>query len=182
MNQLIRVPCLSPDRQTPGEATENSQEFAEAPRCPRMQSSLCCRSGTQSCLTLLITMDDRQASLSFTISPSLLKLVSIESVIPSSHLILCRPLLCLSSVCPRIRVFCKELALCIRRPKDWSFSISASNEHSGLISFTMDRLNLLAVQGALKSLLNTTVQKHQIFSTQSSLWSNSHIWKNHSFD
>ena len=94
-------------------------------------------------------------SLSFTISQSLLKLVSIESVMPSNHLVLCCPLLLLPSIFPRIRVFSSESALCIRWPKYWnfSFSISLSNEYSGLISFRLDWLDLLAVQGTLKSLL-----------------------------
>ena len=96
-----------------------------------------------------------QASLSITNSGSLLKLMSIESVMPSSHLILCLPLLFPSSIFPRIRVFSNELVLHIRCPKYWSFSfsISPSNEHSGLISFRMDWLDPLAVQGTLKSLL-----------------------------
>ena len=92
-----------------------------------------------------------QASLSFTISGSLLKLMSIESVIPSNHLVLCRPLL-LFSIFSSIRVFSNQSALCIRWPKYWSFSfkISLSNEYSGLISFRIDWLDLLAVQGTLK--------------------------------
>ena len=95
-----------------------------------------------------------QASLSITNSRSLLKLTSIESVMSSNHLILCCPLLLLPPILPRIRVFSNESALCIRWPKFWSFSfISPSNEHSGLISFRMDWLDLLAVQGTLKSLL-----------------------------
>ena len=96
-----------------------------------------------------------QASLSFTISWSLLKLMSIESVMPPNHLNLCRPLLLLPSVFPSIRVFSNELALCIRWPKYWSFSfsISPSNEYSGEISFRIDWLDLLAVQGTLKHLL-----------------------------
>ena len=95
------------------------------------------------------------ASLSITNSQSLLKLMSIESVMSSNHLILCRPLLLLPSIFPSIRVFSNESALCIRWPKYWSFSfsISPSNEHPGLISFRMDWLGLLAVQGTLKSLL-----------------------------
>ena len=94
-----------------------------------------------------------QASLSITNSRSLLKLVSIESVIPSSHLTLCHPLLLLPSIFPCIRVFSNESVLCIRWPKHWSFSfnISPANEHSGLISFRMDWLDSLAVQGNLKS-------------------------------
>ena len=97
----------------------------------------------------------RQASLSITNSRSLLKLMSIESVMPSNHLILCRPLLCLPSIFPSIRVFSNESALHIRWPNYWSFSfsISPSNEHSGLISFRIHWLDLLAVQGTLKSLL-----------------------------
>ena len=96
-----------------------------------------------------------QASLSFTISWSILKLISIESVMPPNHLVLCHPLLLLPSIFPSIRVFSSELAFRIRWPKYWSFSfsISPSNEYSGLISFRMDGLDLLAVQGTLKSLL-----------------------------
>ena len=96
-----------------------------------------------------------QASLSITNSQSLLKLMSTESVMPSNHLILCRPFLLLPLIFPSIRVFSNESALCIRWPKYWSFSFSISpfNEHSGLISFRMDWLDLLAVQGILKSRL-----------------------------
>jgi len=99
----------------------------------------------------------RQASLSLTNSWSLLKLVSIESVMPSNHLILCRPCLLLPSSFPSIRVFSNESALSIRWPKYWSFSfsINPSNEYSGLISFRMDWLDLLAVQGTLKIFSNT---------------------------
>ena len=94
-------------------------------------------------------------SLSIANSWSLLKLMSIESVMPYNHLILCHPLLLPPSIFPSIRVFSNELALCIRWPKDWSFSfnIRPSSEHTGLISFRMDWLDLLAVQGTLKSLL-----------------------------
>ena len=96
-----------------------------------------------------------QASLSITNSQSVLKLMSMESVMPSNHLILCRPLLLLPSIFPSIRDFSNESALHIRWPKYWtfSFSISPSNEHPGLISFSMDWLDLLVVQGTLKSLL-----------------------------
>ena len=96
-----------------------------------------------------------KASLSITNSGSLLKFMSIESVMPSYHLILCRPLLLLPAIFPSIRVFYNESILCIRWPKYWnfSFSISLSNEYSGVISFRMDWLDLLAVQGTLKSLL-----------------------------
>ena len=97
----------------------------------------------------------RQPSLSFTISQSLLKLMSIESVMPSNHLTLCLPLLLPPSIFPSSRVFSNESVLHIRWPKDWSFSfsISPSNEHSGLISFRMDWFDLLALQGTFKSLL-----------------------------
>ena len=95
----------------------------------------------------------RQTSLSIISSRNLLKLMSIESVMPSNHLILCHPLLLLPSIFPSIRVFSSESLLCIRWPKYWSFSISPSNECSGLISFRIDWFDLLAVQGTLKSLL-----------------------------
>ena len=118
-----------------------------------------------------------QASLSITNYRSLLKLMSIESVTPSNQLILCHPLRLLPSIFPSIRLFPNESVLHIRWPKSWSFSfnISPSNEYSELISFRMDWLDLLAAQGTLKSLLHTTVQKHQFFSAQLSLWSNTHI-------
>ena len=110
-----------------------------------------------------------QASLSFIISRSLLKLMSIGSVMPSNHLILCHPLLLLPSIFPSIRVFSNESVLRIRWPKYWSFSfnISTSNEYSGRISFRMDWFELLAVQGTLKSLL----QHHN--SKASILWHSS---------
>ena len=91
-----------------------------------------------------------QAPLPFTVSPSLLKLMSIELVMPLNHLILCCPLLLLPSIFPSIRIFSNESALRSRWPKYWSFSISPSNEYSGLISFRIDWLDLLAVQGTLK--------------------------------
>ena len=93
------------------------------------------------------------ASLSFTIPQSLLKFISIESVISSNHLVLCQPLLLMPSIFPSIRVFSNESALCVRWPKYWSFSISPLNEYSGLISFRMDWFDLSTVQGTLKSLL-----------------------------
>ena len=111
-----------------------------------------------------------QAPLSITSSKRLPKLMSIESVMPSKHLILCRPLL-LPSIFPSIRVFSNESALCIRWPKYWSFSfsISSSNEYSGLISFRMDWFHLLASKGLSRVFSNTTVQKHQFFCAQVSL-------------
>ena len=101
---------------------------------------------------------------------------SIESVMPSNHMILCLPLFLLPSIFASIRVFSNELVLHIRWPKYWHFrfSISPSNEYSGLISFRVEWLDHLAVQGTLKT-LNTTVQKRQFFSAQFSLWSKSHI-------
>ena len=107
----------------------------------------------------------RQTSLSITNSWSLPKLMSIESVMPSNHLILCCPLLLLPSIFPSIRVFPNESALCIRWPKycSFSFNISPSNEHPGLISFRMDLLDLLTVQGTLKSLLQHHSSKTSIF-------------------
>ena len=95
----------------------------------------------------------QQSSLSFTTSQSLLKLMCIESMMPSNHLILCYPLLLLPSIFPSIRVFFSELALHLRWPKYWSFNISPSREYSGLIFFRMDWFDLLAFQGTLKSLL-----------------------------
>ena len=107
-----------------------------------------------------------QASLSITNSQSLLRLMCIESVMPSSHLILCHPLLLLPSNFPGNRVFSSESVLCIRRPKYWSFSfsfsISPSNEYSGLISFRMDCLDLLVVQGTLKSFLQHYISKASV--------------------
>ena len=130
-----------------------------------------------------------QAFLSFTVSQSLLKLLPTESVMPSSYLILCCPLLLLPSVFPKIRVFSNESALCIRWPKCWSFSfnISPSNEYSGLISFRIDWFNLLAIQGTLKSLPQHHISKASIlqcsavFMVQHST-SVHDYWKNHSFD
>ena len=101
----------------------------------------------------------RQASLSITNSWSSLKLKSIESVMPSNHLILCRPLLLLPSIFPSIRVFSNESVLCIRWPKYWSFNLSPSNSYSGMISFRMDWLYRLAVQGTLKNLLSLQLIK-----------------------
>ena len=119
-----------------------------------------------SCVRLFATpwTAARQASLSTTNSQSLLKLMSIESVMPSNHLILCHPLLLSLSIFPSIRVFSNESVLCIRWPKCWSFSfnISSFNEYSGLISFRMDWLDLLAVQGTLTSLLQHHSSKASI--------------------
>ena len=120
-----------------------------------------------SCVRLFVTpwIAANKASLSITNSWSLLKLMPIESVMPSSHLILCCPLLLLPPIPPSIRVFSNESTLHMRWPKYWSFSfsISPSNEHRGLISFRMDCLYLLAVQGTLKSLLQHYSSKASIF-------------------
>ena len=115
-----------------------------------------------------------QASLSITNSWSLFKLPSITLVMPSNHLILCPPLLLPPSVFPSIRVSYNESILYIRWPKCWSFSfsISSSNEYSGLISFKMDLLDLLQSKGLSRVFSNTTVQKHQFFSAQLSVYSN----------
>ena len=122
-----------------------------------------------------------QVSLSITNSWSLLKLMSIESVMPSNHRILCRPLLLLPSIFPTIRVFSNESALCIRWPKCWNyrFNISPSNEHSGLISCRMDWLDLLAVQGTLKSLLQHYSSEASILQCSAFLHD---YWEKHSFD
>ena len=122
-------------------------------------------SAAQSCPTLCDPMNRSTPGLSITNSRSLLKLMSIESVMPPSHLILCCPLLLLPPTPPSIRVFSNESTLHMRWPKHWSFcfSISPSNEHPGLISFRMDWLDLLAVQGTLKSLLQHHSSKASIF-------------------
>ena len=130
-----------------------------------------------------------QASLSITNSQSLLRLMSIESVMPCNHIILCRPLLLPPSIFPSIRVFSYEAALHIRWPKycSFSFSISPSNEHSGLISFRIDWLDLLAVRGTLKSLLQhhsskTSVLRCLPFFIVQLSHPYMTTWKNHSFD
>ena len=130
----------------------------------------------------------RQASLSITNSRSLLKLMSIASVMPSNHLILCHPLLLQPSIFPSIRIFSNESVLQIRWPKDWSlsFSISPSNEYSVLISFRMDWLDLLAVQGTLKNLLQHDSSKAKSlllsFLYGPTLISIHDYWKDQSFD
>ena len=131
----------------------------------------------EACLTLCKAMDCNTPGhpVHHQLPQSLLKLISVESVIPSNHLILCHPFLLPLSIFPSIRVFSNESVLHIRWPKYWSFSISPSSEYSGLISFRIDWLDFLAVQGTLKSLLQHTVQKHQYFGAQFSLRSNCHI-------
>ena len=130
-----------------------------------------------------------QAFLSITNSQSLLQLMSIESVMPSNHLIFCRLLLLPPSIFPSIKVFSNESALCIRWPKYWSFSfnISPSNECSGLISFRIDLLDFLAVQGTLKSLLQhhsskASILQHSAFFIVQLSHPYNNYWKNHSLD
>ena len=143
-----------------------------------------------SCVQLFVTpwITARQASLSITNSRNLFKHMSIESVMPSNLLILCHPRLLLPSIFPSIGVFSKESTLCISWPKYWSFSIntSPSNEHPGLISFRMDWLGLLAVQGPLKSLLQHHSSKASILQCSAffivQLTSMHDHWKNHNFD
>ena len=145
-----------------------------------------------SCVRLFATpwTAAHQASLSITNSRSSLRLTSIESVMPSSHLILCCPLFLLPPILPSIRIFFNESILCMRWPKDWSFSFSIipSKEISGLISFRMDRLDLPAVQGTLKSLLQHHSSKASIlwcsafFIVQLSHPNIHDHWKNHSLD
>ena len=144
-----------------------------------------CCSVNKSCPTLCDPMNcSTPGFLSFIISLSLLKLMFIESVMPSNHLILCCPLLLLPSIFPSIRLFSNESVLRIRWPKYWSFSfgIKASNEYSGLISFRMDWLDLLVAQGALKSLLSsTTVWKHWFFSIDSSAFNLLYGWQRNEY-
>ena len=118
-----------------------------------------------------------QASLSFTIYQSLLRFMSIKSMRPSNHLILCQAILLLPSIFPSISVFSNKLTLCIRWPKYWSFSLSnsPSNEYSELIFFRIDWFDLLAVQWTLKSLLQHHSSKASVLWCSNSLWSNSHI-------
>ena len=142
--------------------SQSQEEFSERPNGKQVQFN----SVAQSCLSdyLQPPTAARQASLSIANSQSLLKLMSIESVMPSNHLILSRPLLLPPSIFPSIRVFSNESALHIRWPNysSFSFNISPSNEHPGLISFRMDWLDLLAVQGTLKSLLQHHSSKASI--------------------
>ena len=137
---------------------------------------MCC---SLSCVQFFVTpwTAAHQVSLSFTISWSFLKLMTIESTMLPDHHILHRPLLLLSSVFPSINVFSYKLAFHNRWPKYWSFSfsISPSNEYSGLISFRLTGLISLLSKGLSRVFSSTTIRKHQFFSAQPSLWSNSHI-------
>ena len=159
--ELLFYPWIS----TPGKDTVNGSWAACNQGCKGINESCipvrvffppCCCSVTELCPTLCSPVDcSTQACLSFTISQNFLKLMSIELVMPSSHLILCRPRLLLPSIFPSIRVFSNELALCIRWPKYWNFSFSASpsNEYSGWFPLGLTGFYLLAVQRILKSLL-----------------------------
>ena len=138
----------------------------------------CCCSVAQSCLTVLRPhVLQHTRLLPFTISWSLLKLMSIEPVMPSNHLILCCPLLLLPSIFPSLGVFSDELALSIRWLKYWSFSfsISLSNEYPGLFPLALTGWISLQSKGLSRVFSNTTAEKHQFFGTQLSLWSNSQI-------
>ena len=163
----------------------------------RNTNSILCASGLGSSVQLLSRVQlfatpwtaARQTSLSITNSWSLFKLMSFESVMPSNHLILYCPLLFPPSIFPSIRVFSNDSVLPIRWPKYWSFSfsISLSNEYSGLISFRMDWLDILAVQGTLKSLLQhhsskTSILQLSTFFYDPTVISIHDYWKNHSFD
>ena len=131
-----------------------------------MRHCCCCFLVTQSCLFLCDPMDCSTPGLgylSITNSWSLLKLISIESVMPSNHFILCHPLPLLSSIVPSIRIFSNESVLPIHWPKYWSFSFSPYNEYSRLISFRIDWFDLLAVQGTLKSLMQHHSSKSSMF-------------------
>ena len=155
-----------------------------------LQIFLSVSSVAQSCPTLCNPMDCSSLdSLSFTISQSLLKLMSIELVMPPNHLVLCHPILLLPSIFPSIRFFSNESPLRIRWPKyqSFSFNIRPSNGHPGLISFRMDWLDLLAVQGTLKTLLQHHSSKASIlrcsaFFIVHTLTSIHDHWKNHSLD
>ena len=145
---------------TPGSFFSLEVEQAQA-----LQLHICCYCSVAKLCPTLWPHGLQHARWSFMISQSLLRLISFESVMPSNHLILCYPLLLLPSIFPSIRVFSNESVLHISWPKYWSFSfsISPSNEYSGLISFRMDWLNPLAVQGTLKSLLQHHSSKASIF-------------------
>ena len=164
----VRNPCLITDQKT----------------CYQLLTieyfvSCCCCSGIQLCLFATPRAAAHQTSLSFTISQSLLKLMSIELMVPSKHLILCPTLLFLPSIFPIFMVFFDESALCIRWPKYWSFSfsfsISPSNEYSTLISFRIGWFDLLAIQGTLKSLFQHHNWKTSILWNSGFFWPNSYI-------
>ena len=167
-------PALQVDSFPPEPSTEGTTSYADPWRRKLSQSVQ-----SLSHVRLFATpwTAARQASLLITNSRSLLKLMSIESGMPSNHLILCHPLPLLPSIFLSFRVFSSELALRIMWPKDWNFSlsISPSNEYSGLISFRIDWFDLLAVHGDSRVFSSIMVQKYQFFGPQPFLWSNPHI-------
>ena len=176
-------PCTMPDSEQKI-STQDRDEVNSPDDCEWNSQSKSQQSGLSSVQSLSRVrlfatpwITARQASLSITNSWSSLRLTSIESVMPSSHLILCRPLLLLPPISPSIRVLANESSLHMRWPKYWSFSFSIipSKEIPGLISFRMDWLDLLAVQRLSRVFSNTIVQKHQFFSAQHSSQSNVHI-------
>ena len=140
---------------------------------------ICCCSVAKLCLTLCNPMNCSKAGFSVHPYQSFLKLISIESVMPSNHLIPCCPILLLPSIFPSIRVFSSESALCIRLTKYWSFSFntSPSSEYSGWVSFRIDWFDFLAIQGTRESLLRHHSSKAQVLGAQPSLWLSSHICK-----
>ena len=156
--QLADCACVYRALPRPSRAGASHLLRSASPKFSSVQSLSCVQLFTTPCTAA------RQASLSITNSQNLLELMSIESVMPPNHLILCRPLLLLPSAFPRIRVFANESVLHLRLPKYWSFSFSISpfNEYSGLISFRIDWFNLLAVQETLKSLLQHHSSKASI--------------------
>ena len=138
---------------------------------------ICCCWVTKSCLTLFDPMDcSMPGFLSFPISQSVLKLTSIELMMPSNHLILCHPFFLLPSIFPIVRVFSSELAVHIRWPKCWSFGNCPFNEYSGLMSLWLTGLISLLSKELSRVHSRTKVWKHQFFGAQPSLWSNSHIY------
>ena len=155
-----------------------SSHILSRPSLKNFEHNLCCCSVVQARLTLHNLMNySTQASLSFPIFQGLLRPMSIELMMPYNHLILCHPLLLLPSTFPSIRFFCNESVLLISCPKYWgfSFSISPSNEYSGLISFRIYYLISLQSKGLSRVFFSTMVQKHQFFSALFPLWFNSHI-------
>ena len=175
-----KFPCVSPQRISLKNSIKNfctpftqiyqfltSATFA----CILMYISIWCRgSVAKLCPTLCLPGNCSTPGFPILhcISQSLLKFVSIESVMPSNHLILCCPFFFLPSVVPSIRIFSIESTICIRWPKYWSFSISPFSEYSGLSSFRIDWFDILAVQGTLRVFSSTTTQKHQFFGIQPS--------------
>ena len=168
LKTIVQQPLQKYHGESRNKMANYAQDWTASPCKCRVWSSV----QSLSCIRLCSSMDCKTPGLpSITNSQSLLKLMSIELVMPSNYLNLCRPLLLPPSIFPSIRVFSNESVLRLKWSKYWSFSfsISPSNEYSGLISFRIGWLDLLAVQGTLKSLLQHSVQKHQFFGAQLSL-------------